>query len=168
MNESSRRQITLAGDICRSLEAFAAKNNMELEYLVNHILKNYLEKNNMSREAVSENRKFKRKNVIIPALMYEKLGKKEAGKCLSATVLDIAIGGLRLSVPFEVESEIEFIEDQTEFDVVLYLVSTEILSRFRCQLTHVQKTEHTINVGASFLECDEYSLQQLTEYLSQQ
>lgn len=168
MTDFSGRQITIDGNILRILESVAAKNNIELDYLANHILRNYLEENTISGEVVFESRRFKRKKVIIPALIYEKLDKKGACRCLSATVLDISIGGLSLAVPIEVESEIEFLNNQTEFDVVLYLANTEILSHFRCQLTYVLKNEHTIKLGASFLECDEYSLQQLTVFLRQQ
>jgi len=168
MADFSGRQITVSIDIFESLELIAAKNNMKLDYLVNHVLKGYIDENFISADDVSKNRKFQRKKVIIPALMYEKKDKEDPGRYLPVTVLDISIGGLKLALPPEEQPQIDLVANQAEFEVILYLTDTKSLSRFKCKLIHVQKSEQGVNLGVSFLECDEFSHKQLTAYLRRQ
>lgn len=167
MADSSGKQVTICDDIFDTVKALADNNNIEVETLVNHILKKYLEDRLPSENGFSEKRKFRRKKIIIPALIYEKFKESDTGRYVPTTVLDISIGGARLAIPLERKSRIEFVRNSSEFEVVLYLSDGNGLSRFKCQVRHVDECDQAVKVGGSFQESDEYSHQQLDNFLRQ-
>jgi hypothetical protein len=167
MSDIPVQNISVDVDTFQSLHLIAEKNNMEIQSLINMILKNYLYENIDSDTGISEKRKFKRKKTIIPALVYKPTRSKDTGKYLSTTVLDISIGGTKLAVPLEDDSRVEFSTHNSEFEIILHLSDNQDVSRFKCQLRHLEKDDKTQNIGVSFLECDQSSHAHLASYLSQ-
>jgi len=145
----------------------AEKNKMDVDSLINLILRNYLYENIDSDTGISEKRKFKRKKTIIPALMYKPTRSKDTGKYISTTVLDISIGGTKLAVLLEDDTRVEFSTHNSEFEIILHLSDNQAVARFKCQLRHLEKDDKIQNIGVSFLECDQSSHEELSKYLQQ-
>ncbi len=162
----SAQQILISEDIFKNLQLVAVKNNMEVDNFVNDILKDFLKENFSFHAGLSEKRKHKRKKMITPALVYEKHPKENTGRYLTTSVLDISPGGVRLALLMDREPRIELAENKTEFEIFLYLTDTEVISRFKCRLKHFRITGQMMNVGGTFLECDEHSRLNLNNYLN--
>lgn len=165
MGQCSKKLVYIDEKILDILEPVAEKNNISLSILLDQILRGYLEENNMDEAGTEDKRKFRRKKVVIPGMVYEKSQEANVGRYYSTTVLDISIGGTRLAFPVDRDGKIEFIRNNSDFEIILYLSDTEVLSRFRCKLRHVEKDDYTIKVGGAFLQGDEYSHEQLNKYL---
>ncbi|WP_028575419.1 PilZ domain-containing protein [Desulfonatronovibrio hydrogenovorans] len=168
MGDFQRRQVSITEEAYAGLKALAETNKLEVDDLVDHILKSYIdEKLDFGAADEADKRRYHRKRVIIPALVYEQSSTSGVGRYVSTTVLDISIGGAKLALPMERTSRVEFLKNRNNFEVILYLSDTEELSRFKCELKYIEEREQMVSVGGSFLECDEYSSQQLTNYLRQ-
>ncbi|WP_045216461.1 PilZ domain-containing protein [Desulfonatronovibrio magnus] len=167
MSNSLKKEVYIDEKILDRLESVAKRSELRLSTLLDQILRTYIEDNEVNSPITDEKRKFKRKNVVIPAMVYEKSQEANVGRYYSTTVLDISIGGTRLAFPIDRDGKIEFIRSNSDFEVILYLTDTEVLSRFKCNLKHVEKNDYTIKVGGAFTQCDEFSNDQLNQYFMQ-
>ena len=154
-------------DTLQSLHLMAERNIMDVGILINQILKNFLHENITTDLGISEKRRFKRKKTIIPALLYKKAHNSKKGRYITTTVLDISIGGTKLAIPLESDSRVELINDNSEFEIVLHFSDNDAVSRFKCQPRHSARDDKIQNIGAAFLQCDEYSHEELSKYLQQ-
>ncbi len=167
MSDHPGVKITVDIDTFQSLHLMAEKNNMAVDKLIKQILKNYLHENIAPDSGISEKRKFKRKKTIIPALIYKTTRNQEMGRYITTTVLDISIGGTKIAIPLEDNSRVELVNNNSEFEIILHLSDTDAISRFKCQIKHLDKDEQIQSVGASFLACDTCSHEELSRYLQQ-
>ena len=165
MSDFTGQKIIIDIDTLQNLQLLAERNIMDVGILINQMLKNFLHEVITSDLGVSEKRRFKRKKTIIPALVYKKARNSEMGRYITTTVLDISIGGTKLAIPLEDDSRIEIFNNNSEFEIILHLSDTEAVSRFKCQLRHSAKDDKIQNIGAAFLQCDEYSHKELSKYL---
>ncbi len=117
--------------------------------LMDQILTDYfVNKNNKIQN--HEKRRFKRKNVFIPAMIYESIEDKNIGRYFSSTLIDISFGGISLGIPPEKIDKMEFIKSNSMFEVLFYC-SEKGLARFQCTPRHVIDEEDTVKVGSSFV-----------------
>lgn len=166
------KKVYINEQILGKLEAESIKNGISLNTLLNHIFKKYLENNTYTAPDV-EKRRFARKKVVIPALIYEKISSNggngenvDMGRYLFSTILDISMGGLRLVMPADNNGKMEFLKKKSDFEVISYLSGSETLFRFKCRPKHVEKNDNAVKVGSSFIEGENPQQQDLEGYLA--
>ena len=152
------------------LEALAGKNGLPLNTLLEHIFREYLEKSELLT-LEEEKRRYARKKVVSPALVYEETENgeinedSEMGRYISTTIFDVSRGGVKLILSAKNYSELDFTEKGSVFEVVSYLSGNETLFRFRCKSQHVEKDDYTVRIGCAFEEVDAHQMQELSTHL---
>lgn len=165
------RKIYINEQVLDKLEVLAGKNNLSLSTLLNHVFTRYLENNKYTAPDI-EQRRFARRKLVTPSLIYEQIrrggGGEEAdmGRYFSSTILDISMGGLMLAMPAGNNGKLELLKMKSDFEVISYLSGSETLFRFKCRPEHVEKNDHAVKVGASFIEGENPQVQELEGYLA--
>lgn len=163
----SKQHIAISSDIATTLAKYAQTMNMNLNQVVDQILSSFIHSSGLAASPHDEKRKFRRKNVVIPAVAYEKSLHSNAGRYFATTLLDISIGGTKLFFPLEMQDKIEFLKTQNNFDVIFCFFGTNNISRFTCRPVHTKKNKVNIKVGGAFVQSDAYSFEQLNKYFTE-
>ena len=165
------KKVYINEEILDKLETEAVKNRISLTTLLNHIFRKYIE-NNTDAGPNEEKRRFPRKKVVIPAIIYGKNrnggGEEDVdmGMYLSSTIFDISLGGLGLLMSVENDEKMELLKNNSEFEVISYLSGSQTLFRFNCWSEHVEKDDSTVKVGSSFINGDPAQLHELESCLA--
>ncbi|MFW5730818.1 MAG: PilZ domain-containing protein [Desulfonatronovibrionaceae bacterium] len=167
MVEKSKKLVYVDEHLLDMLEPVAQSSSLSLSALLDSILRGFISDNKIAQTYNQEKRKFSRKSVVMPAMVYEKSGDTNVGRYFSTTILDLSIGGTRMAFPIERDQKIEFIKTGSNFEIILYLSDSRVLSRFKCRLKHVEKKDFMINVGGEFVESDDFSHEQLHSFMTQ-
>ncbi len=147
-----------------SLEKVAKEGRRSLSAMIENILYDYLKEKRIAPTMDSEKRRFFRKEVSLPAFVYE--SGAEARDAQAGIIVDISLGGLRISVPKDAKIEItESSEKQLELLFTLPNEKTPI--QMKCKPARVKDSNGDLEVGASFIDSDFKSYQKLQNYLIQ-
>ena len=149
------------------LDAAARKNNVSLNTFLNSIFMKYLESRVPEQLNVREKRLFPRKRVAIPAMIYEKMDQGDEDDFSSVTVSDISPCGIRLVLPLEMKVKTRLLKNNSEFEVIFPLSEEENCFHLKCRVEHIEKNEHIIRVGCSFVEGGNFSHEDLCAYIMQ-
>lgn len=136
--------------ILERLAGIGKCNGLSLSALLNEILQSYLETNDPNFRSGEDRRRFNRKKVIIPAIIYEKNESESIGRYSSSTILDLSLGGVRLSFPLGSESKTQIIKSGTEFEVIFSLNGSKEPVVFKCNAARLEKKDYGVQVGAAF------------------
>jgi hypothetical protein len=147
------------------LAELGKNNSLSISALLNEIIGSYLEENDPQWSKKENKRIFQRKRVMIPAMIYKSSKSELIGRYHSTTILDISLGGIRLSFTPDSTSKNEMDKDGSEFEVIFSLDKEGEPVVLRCNLTRVKDTEHGIQVGATFSEANSHSHEYLQKYL---
>ena len=145
-------------DFRKSLEKIARQERRTLSGLIQNVLSDY-----MSRKETSfsdeERRRYPRKNVTLPAF----ISGADVREAQSGAILDLSLGGMRMSVPKE--SRIE--TWHTPLNVLFALPGEKTPVALSCTPTRAQPSNGDIEVAVSFANCDFPSYQKVQAYLLQ-
>ena len=161
-----KKVVQLDQSVWVKLKPLARERNQDIQELVQEILQRFLEDNQGDAEEMQERRRYRRKKIILPAMVYEKSPNGDMGRYFSSSILDVSIGGTRLVFPLDKEGRIEFLCSSKEFEIICYLPDSEVLSRFKCSPRYLVKKEESLQVGAAFRETDTGSFEPLSNFLS--
>lgn len=167
MAGKSKKLVYVDEALLDMLEPVAQNSNLSLSALLDNILRGFISENRIAQDDSEEKRKFNRKTVVMPAMVYEKSTETNVGRYFSTTILDLSIGGTRMAFPIERDQKIEFIKTGSDFEIILYLSDSRVLSRFKCRLRHVEKNDFMVNVGGEFVQGDDFSHEQLHSFMTQ-
>ena len=109
-----------------------------------------------------DRRRPERKDVILPAFIGE--AHSQAEKFGTGTILDISIGGIRLSVPKGTNLEKIGIET-AEFSVTFTLTSKPEPFKVKCQPKWVSDSTEAVQIGAAFVDPNFQIHETLQKYL---
>ncbi len=146
-----------------SLEALARKEKRSLSQVIEMILEDYLkEQSELTNQ--EERRQFSRKRATIPA--FVKSSDSPGGDLHGAVILDISLGGLRISLPKEYVSEINEKPGDSRFETSFMLPDGEKPVRMTCKLRRVEPVNGNVYVGASFVDSELITYSQLQKYFA--
>ncbi len=163
---SQTQALYIDESIIDRLAEIGKHNGLGLSALLSEILLSYLEENDPRWVSSEDRRGFTRKKVMIPAMIFEKSATELVGRYHSATILDISLGGVRLSLPLERDGKTEIIKKGNEFEIIFSMNGNNETMYFNCNLSRMQKTEHSIQVGAVFSETNPQSHECLQKCLA--
>ncbi len=147
------------------LAKLGKNNSLSISALLNEIIGSYLEKHDPNWLKKENKRLFQRKRVMIPAMIYKSSESELVGRYHSTTILDISLGGIRLSFTPDSTTKNEIEKEGSEFEVIFSLDKEGEPVVIRCSPTRVKDTEHGIQVGAAFNEANSHSHEYLQKYL---
>jgi hypothetical protein len=163
--DSQTRGLYIDEALLERLAELGKDNSLSVSSLLNELITSYLEENDPKWLKSRDKRLFKRKRVMIPAMIYKSSESELVGRYHSTTILDISLGGMRLSCAPESTCKNEIEKDGSEFEVLFSLDKENEPVVLRCNLARIKNTEHGVQMGASFCEANSHSHEYLQKYL---
>ncbi len=160
----SLKEILIDHEIYEQIKIIASRSNMRKEKLIEQILTGYIHNKELDKIDKYEKRRFKRRQVVIPAIVYEKTEAPATGRYFSTTIFDISPSGISMVFPLDREDKIHFTKDHSNYELMFYLRDCEVISCFKCKPGYVVKNDYNIRVGGSFVETDYSSHEQLSRF----
>ena len=153
-------------EVLDELDALALAHGLSLSALLDQVLRGYLEGRKAAPgKSASEKRRFRRRKVLLPAMVFEKPRDGVGGRYYPTTIVDISIGGMRLSVPMPADGSVRIERDEEDFEVIFSLAEDSEPIRVRCRPQRVDRKASQLQVGAAFSGADADSHEQLQHYL---
>ena len=158
------KKIHIDQEIYEQIKIIASRSNMRKEKLIEQILTGYIHNKGLDKIDKDEKRRFKRRQVVIPAIVYDKSEAPDTGRYFSTTIFDISPSGVSLVFPLDRENKIDFTKDHSDYELMFYFRDCEVISCFKCKPGYVVKNDYNIKVGGSFVETDDLSHEQLSRF----
>ncbi len=145
------------------LETAAREDKRTMSAAIERILTDYLEKNRgFSDRVLVERRRYPRKQVTMPA--YVEVSGANATR-LSAVILDLSLGGMRVSIPKEYVSKIYKWEKESSFAISFTLPSEKKPVRVQCSPQRLIPSNGNAYLGVRFVDAEFESYQRIQQYL---
>ncbi len=144
-----------------SLETEARQDRRSLSSLIELILADYLKTSRGFSDRV-ERRRYQRKQVTIPA--YVEVSGADAARH-GADILDLSLGGMRVSVRKECVSKIYERGEKSRFAISFTLPAENKPVRVVCKPERVVPSNGAAYMGVSFVDADFANYQLLQQYL---
>ncbi|EFI33359.1 hypothetical protein Dthio_PD0687 [Desulfonatronospira thiodismutans ASO3-1] len=167
MAGQSKKRVHIKEELHHKLNLVALQENLRPSVLLESILNDYIQEKEFIDMKADDKRRFRRKSVVLPAMVYEGSDDPNVGRYFATTVYDISVGGICLAFPLEREGKIEFLKSRSEYEVICYLSGSEELSRFKCIPHYASRDDYTLKVGGSFVQAPADSHDKLSQYLTQ-
>ena len=149
-------------DLRKPLEKIARENRRSLSAIIEHALHDYLKLRGNLAEG-TEKRRHPRKEVSLPAFIS--LTGSEGP--YPGIILDLSLGGVKLSVPSDSSIEIKEDGQKTHINILFTLPKEKTPVAMTCNPSRVERINGDIEVGATFADCDFTNYQKLQNYLLQ-
>ena len=149
--------------IRNSLESMANKDRQTISFVIETILYNHLKEKKALDSIGREKRKYTRKQVSLPAFIMDS---GQAAKDFKAgKVMDISLGGIRLSIPKGLDMAICTDDETNEFHIIFTIPDATQPINFKCKPKRVIECGKDLHVGAAFVDSDFKSYQTLQRHL---
>jgi len=167
--EGMKKDITIGfrtdREIRSALEKIAEEGRQTISSVIETILYNHMKTLKLHQGCEQEQRRYTRKQVSLPAFILDQNKDAEPKGFRTGKVLDISLGGIRLSIPQGVKLEISSDGDTNEFHIVFTLPDATQPINMKCKPQRVSDSGEDVYVGASFVDGDFHSYQNLQKYL---
>ena len=150
-------------DLRREIEMIAAEDRRTLSSTIENILYEHLEKRKNIERFQGEKRRFPRKNISVPALISRPGAQPSEAR--AGMLIDISLGGLRISVPGGMPLELQADGESSRLSVVFTLPHIKKALTVHAVPRHVFKFEDDTGIGTSFVDADLGTYQTLRTYL---
>jgi hypothetical protein len=165
--EDVKKPITIcfrtSEELRNALETVAREDRRSLSSVIELVLTDYLKmKRDFSDRDQIERRRYPRKQVTIPAYVEVSDGGVTRH---GAVILDLSLGGMRVSVPKECVSKIYEKGKKSHFETSFTLPSENKPVRVVCKPERVVPSNGNVYVGARFVDADFTAYQRLQQYL---
>jgi hypothetical protein len=155
----------MSSKLREALRSAAKKERRTVASLLDKIITDFLQKEGFfsDPELGGERRRFPRKKITLPGKTILGAGSKE--ETFPGVILDLSRGGVLMT--YVKGSEIKFTSkgELPRFRVCFYVPQNRKELCFDCVARHMRDTGEEIQVGASFSDPNEKSIQKLVPYL---
>ncbi len=163
-----RKDITICfrtiQEIRTALETISHKTKRSMSLVIEDIITSYLQDNNALASTGKEKRRFLRKGVNIPVVVRDP--DAEASQLQAGTILDISLGGMRISLSNGYGDKISSMGGQDdEFEAIFTLPNEKRPISIKCRPHRVITSTEDNQLGASFVDSDFSSYKTLQSYL---
>lgn len=150
-------------EIRNALEKIAGEKRLSVSAVIESILYERMKELKALQGLARDQRKFARKPVSLPAFIMNT--KSNAQHFQTGKVLDISLGGMRLSIPQGLNLEVSTDNGSNQFRIVFTLPEATRPINVTCQSKRVYEYGENIHIGAAFVDSDFSSYQTLQKYL---
>ncbi len=162
-----RKKITIcfrtSEDLQEGLRRIGEHERRSVSSVIERALFEYVQGREQLKRVAGEKRRHPRKSLSVPALVRN----ADAGDqgLHAGLVVNISLGGLRISVPSAFPVELDEDRKQSKISVVFTLPDGKKPLTVECTPKHVLPHNGTTMIGAAFTNADFGSYQTLQEYL---
>jgi hypothetical protein len=161
-----RKDITIcfrtSKELRKSLEEVAREERRSLSALIQNALHDFVNQKK-SLPSGKEKRRHPRKEVFLPTLA-SLVGTEGLH---AGVILDISLGGLRLSVPKEYDFDIQKDDETARINILFTLPAEKSTVALKCKPNRIRQTNGETEVAVAFSDCDFPSYQKVQNYLLQ-
>jgi hypothetical protein len=165
--EAKNKNVTICfrttDDLRGALEKISAEQRRSVSSTIEMILYDHVAQREDMRQTQSEKRRYPRKPVAVPALVTDADAQQK--QVHAGIVLDISLGGLKISIPDTYQFEVEEDKENARISIVFTLPDSKRPLAVKCVPEHVYRTDGDTMIGASFADTDFASYQALQNYL---
>lgn len=147
----------------KALEKVAKADKLSLSTVIESFIARSLEERKEQKAIEKEKRRYTRKQIAAPVFISE--SGSETKDYRTGIIIDISLGGLRISVPKDHTSEIHIDEKTSDFDTFFALPNEMRPVNVKCKPQNVFHANDDIQIGASFVDADFNSYQVIRDYL---
>jgi Acetyltransferase (isoleucine patch superfamily) len=108
---------------------------------------------------------FKKEKRRFPRMTFISKGGSGEAKSHIGSIMDISLGGLRISIPREMEHKVLTGSQMNEFEIMIALPDENEPIHLNCKSLRVTYSKDNIDVGASIIDSDFRSYRALIHYL---
>ena len=153
-----------SSDIRNYLDAIARQQRLSLSHVVESIIYHHQQQNAQTTKPVDPDRRlYQRRQVMLPAFISRTPSQIQEFE--TGSVLDISLGGIRFSVPGKTASKIQPNTDPSEYNVIFTLPDQRQPVKVRCRPQSVLDAAEEVQIGATFVDAEFHSYQNLQKYL---
>lgn len=138
-------------EIRRAVEKIAREDNRSVSSVIESIVRNHLKENKTLKYADEKRRRFERKSTGFSCFIGG--ADTQARDLITATVLDISHGGVRVSIPKGEDIDLNSIFGET-FIVIFTLPNCNWPIRLECKSQRVFDHEDDVHIGAVIVNPD--------------
>jgi hypothetical protein len=149
-------------DLRKPLEKIARENRRSLSAIIENALHDYL-KHKGTVTSGKEKRRHPRKEVSLPAFV----SLKGAEGPYPGIILDISLGGLRLSLPSDSSMEVQEDDRDARINILFTLPKEKSPVAMTVNPNRTKRINGDIEVAAHFADCDFPNYQKIQNYLLQ-
>jgi predicted DNA-binding protein len=162
-----RKDITICfrtiQEIRTALEAVSHKTKRSISLVIEDIISSYLKDNEALQGTEKEKRRFLRKGVNIPVVVRDQ--DAETSQLQAGTIMDISLGGVRISLSNDYAYEISIGGQDDQFEAIFTVPTEKRPISIKCRLHRVITNTDDKQLGASFVDSDFSSYKTLQSYL---
>ena len=153
MHKTQRFCFDASEEMMGEIEAGARGLGMEPEEFVILSIRSFVEGRMVGGEpsANGEKRTFKRKEVDLPAVI-QIFSRDNQVRFSSGVILDLSLGGIKLSIPRSIEHTIKDNVDGVVIEVMFKLEDTEAPAIFKCKPRRLERGGEDVRIGAEFID----------------
>jgi hypothetical protein len=146
-----------------SLEKIAKEGRQTISAVIESILFNHLKEEKVLQGIKEERRGYTRKQVSLPAFVME--ANSENKTFHAAKVMDISLGGIRLSIPQGLNMAVCRDNETNELHILFTLPEATQPINVKCKPQCICEYGGDIQIGAAFIDSDFNSYQTLQRHL---
>ena len=150
-------------EIRNALEAIAKEKRLSVSAVIESILYDRMKELKALAGLSQDQRKYTRKQVSLPAFIVD--AKTDTRHFQTGKVLDLSLGGMRLSIPQGLNFEISPDNGSDRFHIVFTLPEATRPINVTCQSKCIHEEGNSVHIGAAFVDSDFSSYQTLQQYL---
>lgn len=162
-----RKDITIcfrtSKEIRTALENIAQKNKRSMSSVIEDIISCCLQENKDLQSFEKEKRRFMRKEVSIPVVVRDP--NTDARALQAGRIMDISLGGIRISLPNDFDGEIAVNSHDNELEAIFTLPNEKRPISIKCKPHRFVSAGVENQIGASFVDSDFSSYKTLQSYL---
>jgi len=162
-----RKDVTIcfrtSKEVRDSIEKIRQKTKRSISSVIEDIIGCYLRENKAIECGDKEQRRFNRKEVSIPVVIRDPA--EEARMLQAGIILDISLGGLRISLPEDFVGKAAVASQGNEFEAIFTLPNEKRPISIKCKAKRTVSTDNVKQMGASFVDSDFSSYKTLQSYL---
>jgi hypothetical protein len=152
-----------SSEIKRFLEKIAEKESQSVSSVVESIIYHYL-KNDKAVEGIFQNRRrFERKKVSIPAYIGDTRWQRH--DFVAGTILDISLGGIKMSIPKGTKVEIQNVNEADKFSIIFRIPNYHWPISVKISPQGVFESTEEVQFGAALINPDFQAYSALQKYL---
>lgn len=150
-------------EVKNCLEKIAEKEGQSVSSVVESIVCHYL-KNEKAMDGIFQNRRrFERKKITLPAYIGDADWQRD--DFVEGTILDISLGGIKMSIPKGTKVDIRSVREKEELSVIFRIPSCYWPISVKISPQAVSECAEEVHVGAAIVNPDFQAYSALQKYL---
>lgn len=138
-------------EVMRAVEKTAKENNQSVSYVIESIIRSYFMDNKTLQHIDEKQRRFERKCTGFSCFIGN--ADSQARDLITATIMDISHGGVRISIPKGPDFDIKSVFDET-FVVIFTLPNCNWPIKLECRSQRVFDHKDEVHIGANIINPD--------------